>query len=245
MWCDSTLCGRVRISGCALIALRNDDMEWEPFDTSDTAAKMFPFNDENMMKHRVPRETLSVLAKNWSRMYAWFLEEPVKFAPEMPIDIKKGAQKIQSMDEDTWTVAWSKFNQDPDVSSSKTTREGCMTVLGMGIKDAFQLLEGSATMMLKGYKPDKLGEVYVSATNKGTAFLLGTFVLRKITSIKNMTALRKLEAEGYQYHPNQCSRQVKQLEKQEDGCKNVFAWIIEKQSILNPPLTWKTDSWHM
>ena len=96
---------------CALIALRNDDKEWEPYDTSDAAKSVFPFTDENMAKHQVPFETLSLHAKSWTRMYAWFLEEPVKFNLTMPVQIKKGAQKIQPMDADQWSVYWTRFQE--------------------------------------------------------------------------------------------------------------------------------------
>ena len=161
LWHNSTLQGSVRIVGCALIALRNDNLEWEPYDVSDVAKGLFPFNPENIAKHQVPTETLTMLAKTWTRMYAWFLEEPLVFNPPVPVPIKKGAQKIQSMDEDTWYVVWEKFQtaqkhgtDGPEHSMPKLrSLSGTLTVLGMGFKDAFQLLEGNSSILLKSYKP--------------------------------------------------------------------------------------------
>ena len=240
LWSESIVRGKVSITGCCLIALRNDDNEWEPFDTSEHALNVFPFKDDNLEKHRVPAETMAVLAKNWSRMYAWFLDKPVKFDPEIPVDIKKGVQKIQSMDADTWTVAWSKFQSE--IPRSVPRKDGTLALLGMGIKDAFQLLEGESTMMLKSYKPEKLGLIYVSCTNQGTAFLLGTFNLLEVRPVKTLTALRKLEQAGYRYHRNQAFRQISRLEAEDGDTRNIFAWLIEGQQVLHPPMTWKTES---
>ena len=240
LWHDSTVGGMVRITGCALIALRNDDSQWEPYDTSESARAMFPFNPENQWKHHVPTDTLHILAKSWTRMYAWFLEDPVKLEPCVKLHIRKGAQKIQNMDEDSWAVAWHDFEKIHAEKPQPSPRclPPTLMVLGMGYKHAFQFLEGDANLLLKTYKPDKLGLIHVAVTHGGTAFIVGSFVLTSIRVLRNISSLRKLESEGYHYDPLQGGKQVKSLE----ASKEVQAWMIYKRQLLEPPLTWKTDS---
>ena len=230
----------MRITGCALIALRNDDLEWEPYDTSEGARAMFPFNPENLCKHQVPVDTLHVLAKSWTRMYAWFLEDPVKLEPCVKLHIRKGAQKIQNMDADSWAVAWHEFEKNHGHHEKAPARSlpPTLMVLGMGYKHAFQLLEGGANLFLKTYKPEKLGLVHVAVKHGGTAFIVGSFTITATRNLTNISALRKLESEGYHYDPVQSGKQVKSLE----AGKEVTAWMITKLALLEPPLTWKTDS---
>lgn len=227
----------MRIIGSSLVALRNDDMEWEPYDTSETAKVLFPFKAENMSKHQVPADTLHVLAKKWTRMYAWFLETPVKFSKEIPIQIKKGAQKIQSMDHDSWAVAWNHFQQEDPEPEPTRVKPTTLTMIGLAMKEAFQLLEGNATMLLKTYKPEKSGEIHVAVASKGTAVIVGAIHVREFRALSNSSALQKLEKSGHSVLPSQ-SRQIHQLK---EG-KAIYAWMIDKKEVLQPPLTWKYET---
>lgn len=254
LWHDSQLCGSVKITGCALIALRNDKDEWEPYDVSESARKVFPFETGNLLKHQVPQEILQILAKSWNRMYAWFLEDPCKYETTIPVQIRRGAQRIQSMDEAAWILTWTRFvEKDSHVKLPTTTLkeqvvdikpdDGKLTILGMSLKDAFQLLEGDATMIIKSYKPDidfdnGSSLIHVAACQPGHSVILGTFVLKEVCELKSAAAIRKLESEGNTYHKTSTiSKHFTALEKS----KPMWAWMIENQQSLQPPLTWITD----
>lgn len=228
------------------MALKNDEDEWEPYDQSTTAQEVFPFNQSNLEKHHVPPHTLRLLAKSWNRIYAWHLADPVKLEPELPLHIKKGAQKIQTMDAETWAAEWSKFQQRaelPQPSTSKTSET--MIVLGMGLKDAFALLEGSTTFLLKSYKPqidsmaNKNDLVHVAVSRKGTTFIVGSIHLQEVRPLKSIADLRKLESEGHRYLRSSGGKQSHKLESGEN--KLMYAWLIDQKELLQPPLTWKSD----
>lgn len=241
LWHDSTLCGEVAVTGCSLIALRSDDGEWESYDTSEQAQNLSPLRPENMLKHRVPAETLKVLAQGWNRMYAWFLEEPYRYEQGIPIKIRKGCQKIQNMDPETWSAVWKDFqmqkpDQKPDVRQHTLPKR--LTVLSVNMRDANKILEGDLSLLLQSYKPDKCGVAYLAFHQSGSAFLLGTVDIVQVQEIKSLPALRKLEREGYIHGLEPTSRHMLALK---EG-KRLQAWIIKDQQHLNPPFTWKTDA---
>lgn len=247
LWHDSQVTGSVKIVKCSLIALRCDDsLEWEPFDTSETAASLFPFNPENAQKHGVPLETLRMLARSWSRIYAWFLEEPVRFSFSLPVAIRKGAQRLQNMDEDNWTIEWDKHQrgsvraQKPNPTNPPSSS---LAILGMGLREAFSFLEGDCDLLFKSYKPETTGVVQIAVTNKMTAFLVGSFELTDVVQLNKLPDLRKLEAQGHQYSQSQNAKHIQALE----SGKSVHAWIVQKKQTFQPPLTWKTEPrilWH-
>ena len=246
---DSQLSGSVRITGCVLIALTNDQNEWGPYDLSESARKLFPFEACNLSKRQVSQETLQILAKAWNRMYAWFLEDPCKYETPIPVQIRRGAQRIQSMDEAAWTITWTRFLETSTVNLQTTTLEegpqgnepddGKITILGMSLKDSFQLLEGETTMIVKSYKPDiDNGLIHVAVCQPGHSVILGTFVLKEVRELTSILAVRKLESEGHTYHQTgNVSRHLKSLEMS----KVMWAWITENQQSLQPPLTWISD----
>ena len=93
-------------------------------------------------------------------------------------------------------------------------------------------------MQTSSRRPEKLGLVHVAVKHGGTAFIVGSFTITATRNLTNISVLRKLESEGYHYDPVQSGKQVKSLE----AGKEVTAWMITKLELLEPPLTWKTDS---
>ena len=179
-------------------------------------------------------------------MYAWFVEEPVKFNRAVPVQIKNGAQKIQTMDSDQWVVYWSKFQEalgaDISAPAPAEVAQGQLSILGMGMKEAFQVLEGDASMLLKSYKPDKtaMNTIHVAVTNATTrtAFMVGSFKIRTIHALKTLKALTMLETAGEKHQAPLSARQISRLK----SGQITFAWLIEKQQVFQATLTWKNDT---
>ena len=158
--------------------------------------------------------------------------------------MKKGVQKIQSMDADMWAIAWQDFCQEqPEKPLPAPGLPDSLTLLGMAVKDAFHLLEGDANMILKGYKPDidAPSLIHVTVMNGGTAFIVGSFLLRLVRKFTTMAQFRKIETEGDMIWRNLDARQQKQLEAGES--KTMYAWVIENKEVLHPPMTLKTEPW--
>ena len=158
--------------------------------------------------------------------------------------MKKGVQKIQSMDADMWAIAWQDFCQEqPEKPLPAPGLPDSLTLLGMAVKDAFHLLEGDANMILKGYKPDidAPSLIHVTVMKGGTAFIVGSFLLRLVRKFTTMAQFRKIETEGDMIWRNLDARQQKQLEAGES--KTMYAWVIENKEVLHPPMTWKTEPW--
>ena len=234
----------VRMTGCHLIALRAPTLEWEVFEASERAESVFPFSEESKAKHQVSTDALSVLAASWQRMYAWVLEDPIKFSEPVPVQIKKGVQKIQSMDADLWAIAWQSFcQQEPDkpLPAAATQAPGSLTLFGMPVKDAFHMLEGDANILLKGYKPDidLPSLIHVAVMNGGTAFIVGSFMLCSVRKFNNKAQFKKIQQEGDKIWRHLMARQVEQLEGGES--KSMYAWVIENKEVFHPPMAWKTE----
>ena len=49
---NSMVHGIVRLTGCKLVAVKNEDSSWEPYDDSETAQALFPMADANLDKHQ-------------------------------------------------------------------------------------------------------------------------------------------------------------------------------------------------
>ena len=146
------------------------------------------------------------------------------------------------MDADMWAIAWQDFCQEqPEKPLPAPGLPDSLTLLGMAVKDAFHLLEGDANMILKGYKPDidAPSLIHVTVMNGGTAFIVGSFLLRLVRKFTTMAQFRKIETEGDMIWRNLDARQQKQLEAGES--KTMYAWVIENKEVLHPPMTWKTE----
>lgn len=245
-WCESQVCGKVTMTGCRLVALRNDDGEWEPFDSTDLATSVFPLSPENMKKHMVPLEQLHAMAKTWSRIYAYMFESPCKFSKPLPITVRKGAQKILKMEPDDWKLAWHKHNAEEPGEHPIPASHVCefdpksIVLYTMGMSDAFKLLESTTTLLLKSYSPSqiKTGRVHIAVTVPGTAFVVGSYELMDVKPLKNMKDLEKLEALGYRHNLLSSAAALQSLKQKRQS----FAWLIDNKEFEQPPLTWKTAS---
>eukprot|EP00435_Cladocopium_sp_Y103_P075265 s374_g55.t1 len=247
LWCDSKVWGKVTMTGCRLVALRNDDGEWEPFDSTDLAASLFPLSNENMEKHRVPFEQLNAMAKTWNRIYAYTFESPVKFSKPISIHVRKGARRILNMDPDDWRTAWHKQeSKEPDddedgpipISHTDAGDQKTIILCTMGMSDAFKLLESTTTLLLKSYNPVSTGRVHIAVTVPGTAFVVGSYELLEVKPLKNMKELEFLETAGWRHNLISSAAALQSLREK----RPTFAWLIDNKEFEQPPLTWKTAS---
>lgn len=242
LWSNSQVAGIVEMTGSRLVALKNMEGEWEPYDSSPEASGLFPFSEENLQKHCVPKTVLRDLARSWDRIYAWFFSNPVSFDSPMSVQIRKGCQKIQSMDEEAWRASWNRFHRggvDPPKKVVETTASDSLAIFAMARKDAFQTLEGPCSVILRTYRPGaNVSTVHVAFTIPGTAFVVGKFKLNNVVVIKDMKQIRRLHKDGYEHNLPDSARQLKQIA---DGA-TMYAWLIQDKELLHPPLTWKLET---
>lgn len=225
---------------CQLVALRGKSGEWEPYDCSPEAAAVFPLSREALEKHQVAPQVLRELAKAWSRIYAWEFSDPCPFNASFPIQVKKGCQKIQSMQPEMWETLWASFRvaqaPPPPLSQSES---GEMSVIGIGLKEAFEILEGDASLLIKTYNTKAIGTIHVAVVmpKAKVATIVGKFNLVKVEPLEKMDDLRLLEKDGYTHNLTTSSLPMEQLR----SGKKMYAFIIDSKQLLEPPLTWPLE----
>lgn len=243
LWYDSKLYGTVKLTNCQLVALRGKSGEWEPYDCSPEAAAVFPLSREAFAKHQVAPQILKELAKAWNRMYAWELSDPCPFNESFPIQVKKGCQKIQSMQPEMWEALWASFHvaqaPPPPPSQRCQSESGEMSVIGIGLKEAFDILEGDASLLIKTYNTKTTGTLHVAVVmpKAKVANIVGKFNLVKVEPLEKMDDLRHLEKDGYKHNLTSKSLPMEQLR----SGKKMYAFIIDSKQLLEPPLTWPLE----
>ena len=256
LWHDSHIAGTVDLVSCHLIALKNPDTgDWEPYDCSQAAQEWFPFHPQNMQKHCAGGPTLRDLAKTWNRMYAYVLTNPCRFITRIPLTVRKGCQKIQTMNEDSWRVCWNQFERANSNGSMETKEEEApekiptdqkgedvpktLFVLGMSMKEALSVLEGTTSILLRSYKPRIDSPcVHVAFTADGSACIIGKMQIVDMKTLTSVQQLRQLESEGYEHNLPDTARPIKKLKEKSE----VHAWILKDKILFHRPLTWKMDT---
>ena len=228
------------MAGCQLVAVKNEDGEWEPYDDSEAAQHLFALGDNNLDKHQVPIEHLLRMTQSWERMYAYSMSNPRPFQEPLRVHIKTGCQNIQIMNEEAWRSALeSKSANARAPSNPPASSTGTIRCMALAKKEAFRILDHQVTLLLRTQKTSP-GTIHIGIFECSALLLLAKVELSSCREVKSLTALRKITAEGYEHHLDEQSKTFQPLRVNEKGKQHgrLYGWTIDSVELIHPPLRW-------